>query len=128
MYPLIVLALRAIDLSAHAHCGARCKSGGVAVVLQLSGDHQIDSLTVRVTAVEALQVGTIELNDVFPVAQEISTEPRLSQMAAMAAGETSAIAPEMIAEHQFFAMTIPPREWMDEMTRCQGQRVISPDI
>lgn len=101
MYPLIVLALRVIDLSAHAHGSTRCKSGGVAVVLQLSGDHQIDSLTVRVTVVEALQVGTIELNDVFPVAQGISTEPRLSQMAATAAGETSAIAPEMIAEQQF---------------------------
>ena len=64
---LDVDALR--GLSANAHRSAGCEPACTAEmpgVLELAGDHQVDILAVRISAVETLEVGAIEFHDVSP--------------------------------------------------------------
>src|SRR4029450_9891580 len=49
----------------NSYCGARCKATGNAVVSQLSRNHYINVFTIGVSPIEALQIGAIELDDVF---------------------------------------------------------------
>jgi len=60
-------------LSMHSYCGAGRESTGSTVVPQFSRDHQIHVFTVRVSAVEALQVDAIELDNILlAIARELS--------------------------------------------------------
>ena len=57
----------------HSHCGAGGESTGNAVVLQFSRDHHVHVFPVGVSAVKALQVDSIELDDVLlAIAGELS--------------------------------------------------------
>jgi len=51
-------------LSMDSYCGAGCEPTGDAVVLRLSCDHEVNVFTIGASALEALQIGAVELYDV----------------------------------------------------------------